>query len=98
MWYTRLGEPKQLITRGGSGASDAANAVTRIPPGHPEGYLEGFANLYSDAANAIIALREGRQPDESPLFPTVQDGLAGVSFVAAAVESSKQGSSWITLD
>ena len=98
LWYTRLGEPKQLITRGGSGASDAANAVTRIPPGHPEGYLEGFANLYSDAANAIIALREGRQPDESPLFPTVQDGLAGVSFVAAAVESSKQGSSWITLD
>lgn len=96
--YTRLGEPKQLITRGGSGAGDAANAVTRVPAGHPEGYLEGFANLYSDAANAIIALREGRQPDELPLFPTVQDGLAGVSFVAAAVESSKQGSSWITLD
>ena len=97
LWYTKLGEPKQLITRGGSGANDAANAVTRIPPGHPEGYLEGFANLYSDAASAIIALREGRKPDDNPLYPTVQDGLAGVSFVAAAVESSSQGSSWVTL-
>ena len=98
LWYTKLGEPKQLITRGGSGANDAANAVTRIPPGHPEGYLEGFANLYSDAADAIIALREGRKPKGNPLYPTVHDGLAGVSFVAAAVESSNQGSSWITLD
>lgn len=98
LWHTKLGEPKQLLTRGGSGAGDAANAVSRVPPGHPEGYLEGFANLYSDAAAAIIALRAGEQPGDDFLVPTVQDGLAGVSFVTAAVESSNQGSRWIDVN
>ena len=98
LWYTKLGEPKQLITRGGSGAGNAANALTRIPPGHPEGYLEGFANLYTEAAQAILALRDGKKPDDGLLFPTVQDGLAGVSFVSAAVESSANGSTWVKVE
>ncbi len=98
LWYTKLGEPKQLLTRGGSGANDAANAVSRIPAGHPEGYLEGFANLYTDAAQAIKAMRTGEKITDSFLCPTVQDGLAGVSFVAAAVESSNQGSRWVELN
>ena len=58
--HTPLGEPTRLLTRGGAGANDAANAVTRIPAGHPEGYLEGFANLYTEAAHAILARRNGR--------------------------------------
>ncbi len=50
LWYTPFGEPKRLLTRAGAGASPAAARVSRIPSGHPEGYLEGFANIYSEAA------------------------------------------------
>ena len=98
LWVTPLGEPKQLITRNGSGASDAANAVSRIPPGHPEGYLEGFANIYTDVAQAIIARRNQSTPATESLFPTIDDGLAGMAFVAAAVNSSKKGGSWVKLE
>ena len=98
LWFTPLGEPKRLLTRGGSGATDAANAVTRIPGGHPEGYLEGFANLYTDAAHAIFAQRQGRSVMSDSLLPTVRDGLAGVAFVAAVVTSSKEGGVWKSLD
>lgn len=97
LWFTPLGEPKRLLTRGGSGAQDPANDVTRIPAGHPEGYLEGFANLYTGAAHAINARREGKEADTS-LLPSVQDGLAGVAFVTAAVTSSSKGGSWEQLD
>ena len=58
LWYTPFGQPKQLITRGGAGAGPAAARVTRVPPGHPEGYLEGFANIYQEAARAIRAARK----------------------------------------
>lgn len=98
LWFTPLGEPKRLLTRSGSGASDAANDVSRIPAGHPEGYLEGFANLYTGAANAIHAMRNGDTSPDSALLPTVQDGLAGVAFVSAAVTSSNNGGSWESLD
>ena len=98
LWHTPLGEPKRLITRNGSGASDAANAVSRIPPGHPEGYLEGFANIYTDVAQAIIARRKESTPATESLFPTIDDGLAGMAFVVAAVNSSKKGGSWVKLE
>ena len=58
LWYTPLGEPKRLLTRGGAGAGPAAARVSRTPGGHPEGYLEGFANIYAEAARAIRARRE----------------------------------------
>jgi hypothetical protein len=54
-----------------------------VPPGHPEGYLEGFANIYKDAAAAIFAAREGSAPGEGVIFPTVEDGVNGVGFVEA---------------
>lgn len=95
LWFTPLGQSKRLITRGGVGAGAAAARLSRIPPGHPEGYLEGFANIYSEAAEAIRARREGRQPDSDVVFPTVHDGLAGVAFVAACVKSSKRGGAWV---
>ncbi len=95
LWYSPLGEPKQLLTRAGNGATTAANACSRIPAGHPEGYLEGFATLYTDAAHAIVALREGSSPVEGSLLPTVQDGLLGVAFVTAVVNSSRKGGSWV---
>jgi predicted dehydrogenase len=98
LWFTELGKPRQLLTRGGSGANEAANAVTRIPGGHPEGYLEGFASIYTDAAHAIYAARTGDSPVAASLYPTVQDGLTGVAFVTAVVTSSQEGGVWKTLE
>ena len=99
LWHTPFGEPKRLITRGGSGSGEAAGRVSRIPPGHPEGYLEGFANIYSEAALAILARREGRDADADAdvVFPTVMDGLKGMQFVDACVRSSKRNAAWIKL-
>ena len=97
LWYTPFGEPKQLLTRGGAGTGRSAERVTRVPAGHPEGYLEGFATIYREAADAITALREGRAADASVLYPTVQDGLKGMQFVAACVQSSKRDGAWVRL-
>jgi len=98
LWYTALGEPKQLITRNGSGATDASTSVSRIPPGHPEGYLEGFANIYTDVAQAIIARRNDSKPQSESLFPTIDDGLHGMAFITAAVNSSKRGGAWVKVE
>lgn len=97
LWFTPFGEPKRLITRGGAGAGDAAARMSRTPPGHPEGYLEGFANIYSEAAEAILAARDGKSPPADVVYPSVQDGLKGVQFVAACVESSRRNAAWVTL-
>jgi predicted dehydrogenase len=97
LWFTPFGEPKRLITRGGAGSGEAAARVTRVPPGHPEGYLEGFANIYSEAAAAIIAAREGKPPAPDVVYPTVEDGVKGVAFVDACVRSSKRNAAWVTL-
>lgn len=95
LWFTRLGEPKQLITRGGAGAGAAAARVTRIPSGHPEGYLEAFATIYSEAAAAINAAKTGTAVDSSVVYPTVDDGVKGVTFVTACIESGKQNGAWV---
>jgi predicted dehydrogenase len=97
LWFAPFGEPKRLITRGGAGAGAAAGRVTRVPPGHPEGYLEGFANIYKEAAAAILAARNGKKPDKQVIFPTVEDGVKGVAFVDACVRSSKRNAAWVKL-
>lgn len=68
-----------------------------MPNGHPEGYLEGFATIYSQVAAAIRAASEGKAPDINVLFPTGDDGKAGVEFVDAAVRSSAAGGVWVEL-
>ena len=98
LWHTPFGEPKRLITRNGAGAGDAAARVSRVPPGHPEGYLEGFATVYAEAAAAIVAARDGKPAPEGVVYPTVQDGLRGVQFVSACVKSSARNAAWVTLD
>ncbi|WP_415921881.1 Gfo/Idh/MocA family protein [Tateyamaria sp. SN6-1] len=98
LWHTPFGEPKRLITRGGAGAGDVAGRVSRTPPGHPEGYLEGFANIYTEAAEAIIAARTGAAVPDHVVYPTVQDGLKGVQFVSACVKSSQRDAAWVKLD
>ncbi|APX10912.1 Gfo/Idh/MocA family protein [Tateyamaria omphalii] len=98
LWHTPFGEPKRLITRNGAGAGDAAARVSRIPPGHPEGYLEGFANVYTEAADAIMAAKAGQDAPADVLYPTVHDGLKGVQFVSACVKSSARNAAWVKLD
>jgi len=98
LWHTPFGEPKRLLTRAGAGATPAAGRVTRVPSGHPEGYLEGFANIYQEAARAIrAARRKGGKPGKDVIFPTVQDGVEGVAFVEACVKSSRKNGAWIRL-
>lgn len=97
LWFTPYGRPKQLLTRGGTGALSEAARVTRVPSGHPEGYLEGFATIYAEAARAIRAARVGERPDPDVIFPTVEDGLAGVKFIDAAVRSSTGKGTWVRM-
>ena len=96
--YTPVGEPTRLITRAGPGAGDPADRVSRIPAGHPEGYLEAFANIYGEVAAAIHAHARGERPAGEVLFPTGEDGLAGVRFIEAAVASNANGACWTRLD
>jgi predicted dehydrogenase len=97
LWYTQLGKPKTLITRNGAGAGPAAGRVSRVPSGHPEGYLEGFATIYTEAAKAIIAKRNGKPVDPDVIYPTVEDGVKGVAFVEACIASSKRNGAWVKL-
>jgi predicted dehydrogenase len=96
LWFTPFGEQKRLITRGGAGVGDAATRVTRIPGGHPEGYLEAFATIYSEAANAIQARRDNTNPDSAIIYPTVDDGVKGVTFIDACVRSSNKNGGWVS--
>lgn len=80
----------EIIKRGADDLSEAAKVRIRTPPGHPEGYLEAFANLYRGFAEAIRAHREGRMPSAiGQNLPTVHDGLKGVAFVEAVVDSAE---------
>jgi predicted dehydrogenase len=95
LWYTPFGEPKRLITRGGAGAGAAAARVTRVPSGHPEGYLEGFATIYSEASKAIRAARDGKSLAKDVQFPGIKDGVEGMAFIEACVKSSKGNAKWV---
>jgi predicted dehydrogenase len=94
--FTPYGEPTRLLTRGGAGATAEAARGSRMPPGHPEGYIEGFANLYRDAAALIRARRAGLPADPAAraAVPTVVDGAKGIRFVEAAVQSSRTDGRW----
>lgn len=97
--YAPLGEAPRILRRGGPGFGQSAQHATRIPSGHPEGYLEGFAQIYTDAAELIRAHAEGRRPNPQALLaPGVADGVRGVAFIEAAVRSNKQNSAWTALE
>jgi predicted dehydrogenase len=97
LFWSPLNEPTRIVTRGGPDSGGAAARVTRVPPGHPEGYLEGFANIYSEVAAAIKAARSGGKPPEAVQFPTIEDGVKGLAFIEAAVKSSKANGQWVKL-
>jgi len=96
--FSPLSGRTQTIKRGAEDLSEAARARTRTPPGHPEGYLEAFANLYRGFAEAIRARKEGREPHAiGRNIPTVRDGLKGVAFVDAVVDSAESPTpAWLT--
>lgn len=98
LWFTPLGQPKRLITRGGAGSGPEAARVSRIPPGHPEGYLEGFANIYVEAARAITAAKTGTALPPGTTFPSLKEGVEGVAFVDACVRSSARNGAWVSLN
>ena len=91
-------EPEQIYKKGNPYISAVANQNTRIPPGHPEGFIGAFANIYRSVSEAIKADKRGEEVDSRNYdFPTVQDGANGVRFIHKAVESSKQ-KKWVKLE
>jgi predicted dehydrogenase len=96
--WSPFGQPTQTLSRGTGAANAAAARVSRIPSGHPEGYLEAFATLYAEIAQAIrAARRRGPKLDKAVQFPTLLDGLRGVEFIEAVVKSSARGGRWVRL-
>lgn len=93
-----LGEPPRLIRRAGAGADGTAEHASCIPAGHPEGYLEAFAQLYTDLAEQIAAHRDHRAANPAALLvPGIEAGLDGMRFIAAALESSRRNAGWVPL-
>jgi predicted dehydrogenase len=95
--WSPLGEPPRLINRGTAAMNASGQRVNRIPAGHPEGYLEAFATIYAEVATTIIARRTGASIDPAVTFPTIEDGVAGVAMVDAALRSSRDGGVWVTM-
>ncbi|MBB5352074.1 putative dehydrogenase [Haloferula luteola] len=92
-------KPAEVYRRGAGYLSPHAAAATRTPPGHPEGYLEAFANLYKNFANHIRAVVDGIDPDPVSMdYPQIADGVRGMAFIEAVVASSKANAAWTKLD
>jgi predicted dehydrogenase len=96
MRHAPYGQQPRILARGGPGLAPIAASAARIPAGHPEGYLEGFAQVYRDIADLIAAYDANSSPPAGALLvPTAKDGLRGVQFVQAAVESSRKDAAWV---
>ncbi len=101
MYVKWLDQPMQVYRTGLGYLGANAKAATRTPPAHPEGYLEAFANIYKNFANAIRAREEGRKLAKNDVandFPKIEDGVRGMAFIEAVVKSSKKNAAWIKLD
>ena len=94
--FSPLGEPRRTLSRGGPSVGSLAGNATRIPSGHPEGFIEGFANIYSDTADLIIARKSNTKTQS--LVPTIDDGVRGMQFIETAVKSSNNGGVWLAFD
>lgn len=94
--YTSLEGDSQIIKRGRDTLHDLTKARTRTPPGHPEGYIEAFSNLYQGFAT-ILRLRDEKRnlTENNHVIPQIYDGLKGVAFVDAVVDGHEQGSVWM---
>jgi hypothetical protein len=91
-----LDKPVQLYRTGVGQLYPEAQAHTRLPGGHPEGYLEAFANIYRNFALCIRARSEGREPDPIYMdFPSVQDGVRGMRFIQQVIASGTSQKKWV---
>ncbi len=97
LWFAELNKPRQRITRRGDIGSDIAARGMRTPGGHPEGYLEGFANLYKDIADILVARQQGETHFLQDWVPNIDTGLEGMRFIQAVLESSKKEGVWTKL-
>lgn len=95
--YTPRGQATQIISRGASYISEKAGDGSRLPVGHPEGLTMAFANIYRDILTALEAKKEGKPAGEQ-YFTDVTDGIAGVKFVHAVVESANQDACWVAIE
>jgi predicted dehydrogenase len=94
-----LDQPMQVYRTANGYLGANAAAATRTPPAHPEGYLEAFANIYKNFANAIRARLDNRKPTEFENdYPKIEDGIRGMAFIEAVVKSSKNNAAWTGLD
>ena len=94
-------QPMQIYRAANGYLSDTAKAASRTPPAHPEGYLEGFANIYKSFVNHIRAREDGTKlaKDNAVLdYPKIEDGVRGMAFIQAVVKSSKGNAKWTRLD
>ena len=87
--------PSQVWRRGNLYNGSQAKRFSRVPPGHPEGYLEAFGNIYREAFRAIAAEVEGKRIPRDVDFPTIDDGVEGMAFIEAVVKSSRLGARWV---
>lgn len=92
-----LDEPKMIFTPNGNDVYPLSLEASRIPAGHPEGYLEAFANVYKNFAKHLNALNIGKEI-KNPDYPSVSDGIRGVQFIHAAVKSDKENAAWVQLN
>jgi predicted dehydrogenase len=86
--------PRKIYRRGNSYISETAKRFTRLPFGHPEAFIEAFANIYLEAARAVEAVKAGKPIPPDIDYPTVEDGVLGMAFIATAVASANNGSTW----
>ena len=86
--------PRRIYRRGNGYIRDKAKKFTRLPPGHPEAFIEAFANIYLEAARAIEAVKGGDPIPANVDYPTVEDGVVGLQFIATAVQSAQNGGTW----
>lgn len=93
--FKKPGQPTQIMRTNQGYMSDESKALSRIPPGHPEGFYEAFANIYRLAIADIRRVESGEQPQGG--YPTVYDGLRGMLFITKAVESSQKGAVWVDM-
>jgi len=94
--FCEFGKPHVILTRGGADVGGEAARVSRMPAEHPEGYVEGFGNLYRDAIALVSARRKGEPVDAAiaAQVPSIEDGLLGMRFIEASVDSSEAGGVW----
>ena len=97
MSFTKFECPKTILTRSGAGSTKSGLRISRIPAGHPEGYLEAFATLYSEAAHLVRNSNYGISLPEGIDVPDINAGLDGMRFINACIISSKSDAKWTSL-